>query len=436
MATKAAPQVKSKRKIFPGWYMAAGGTVLVGYGYGTWYYGFGNIFTPLAKEFGWSRASTALAFSFARFEGGLEGLIVGPLIDKLGPRKILLIGWIVSAAGFFMLSMTNDLLWFYLAYSGLLSLGMNMGLYQPMSAGISNWFIKKRGLALGILTSGSAVGSIILLPLVAAGIEIWGWRQATFAMGVGALLLGIPLAFVFKDKRPEHYGLLPDGAPIAPEKVDTSSVKELGSIYAQEEEFSIKQALKTQAFWVLTLSAVFTNASLISVVAHQMPLMQDRGIAPVTAAFLAGLMNLSQTPGKLGGGALADRLPTKYLLAVSVVFQAAGTLVLAVANNIPMFLAYALIFGLGFGAGVPVRQALRGQYWGRKAFATIGGIQGALTVAVGVSAPFLVGWVFDTTGSYFWGFFFVGLWTMIGGVVLLFLKKPKLAEEKRKLAVA
>ena len=181
------------------------------------FHGFGNFIIPLSKEFGWNRTVVSTIFSLARLEAGFIGPLEGWLVDRIGPRKLMLVGIPLMGLGFILLSRVNGLLTFMLVYVLGVTLGNSVGMHTPASAAVANWFTRKRGLAFGIMWSGVGLGGL-MVPVLGWAIEEFGWRQASVMVGIFVVVVGIPVASIMRH-RPEQYGLLPDGDK--PPKVDS-----------------------------------------------------------------------------------------------------------------------------------------------------------------------------------------------------------------------
>ena len=239
-------------RVFYGWWIVLACWAVTLYGGGAFFFGFSAFFKPISEEFGWSRALTAGAISLSQAEGFIEGPIVGPLVDRFGPRKLMLLGICMVTVGFLALSMVNTLAFFYFVYVVFLAIGFNTGFFVAAQAAVANWFIKKRSRALGLLSTANGFGGAIMAPLVAWLILSFGWRVASVWIGLGMFTIGIPLALVVRH-RPEQYGYLPDGEkapdppPIDRLSVGTATGSKPG---VGEVDFTIS-ALIPQTFRVL-----------------------------------------------------------------------------------------------------------------------------------------------------------------------------------------
>ncbi len=253
---------KRKPKLFYGWWIVLGATIADALSGGFYLYGFSAFFMPLINDFGWSRAATSGAFSLSRIEGGLLGPLGGFLVDKFGPRKMMLIGMTMIGAGFILLSRIDSLVAFYLVFTLCIAVGVTLGIHQAVIVAVTNWFIKKRGMALGFASTGMGIGGA-LVPVLAWLIVQYGWRDTAVITGLTFWFVGIPIALMMRH-RPEQYGYLPDGetpeehvtegnpeSTKAERLLSTNSEKRRAS--NRDISFTVHQALRTKAFWLVAV---------------------------------------------------------------------------------------------------------------------------------------------------------------------------------------
>jgi len=412
--------------IFYGWWMAAAGAVLCMFGYGGFFYSYGTLFNPISHEFGWSRATTSLAFSLARLEGGLEGLITGPLTDKYGPRVMVIAGWLMAAIGFVLMYYMHSFWMFIISYTVFVTLGMGMGLYLPLQTAIARWFNEKRGLAMGILTAGAALGGSAIVPGVAWLVSQHGWRTSVLVLAAAFAVLGVGLGMVLKPRGPEHYGLAPDGKESrSPGMVAASSGGKSEQLAGNlSEGLTLKEAMNTKTFWLMVLAFTFSHTALSAIVVHQIPFVEDMGISKVMAATALGMMTLISVPGRLSGGWLADRWNIKHLYFVASLVQALGLFFLARATNMAWVWAFVIVYGTGLGLRIPLEPMLRAHFFGHKAFGAIMGYINAFAVFGAFAGPYFAGWIFDTTGSYITAFLTFSAMMLVAAIVVLVIKPP------------
>jgi len=407
--------------VFYGWWIVTAGVVLCIFGYAGWFYSFGALFNPIATEFGWSRATTSLGRSAASLEGGVEGLITGPLVDRFGPRFMVRVAFTIAALGFLLMSQINSFWMFIVSYSILLSLGMNAGLYLPMQTALAKWFNEKRGLALGILTTGGALGGA-LVPVVAWLITDYGWRRAVVVLAIAAFVVGWAMSFLIKPHGPEHYGLRMDGkkSELASDAISPAIVH--ASVEA--EGLTLKEAMKTQAFWLLVVIFTLTHTALNAIVVHEIPFIEDMGVSKVLAAMALGTMTLMSSPGRLFGGWLADRWNLKYLYVIASMVQAGGLFIFSRVTSMSLVWCFVIVYGLGYGMRIPLEPAMRAKFFGRKAFGAIMGYLNAFAILGSFAGPYFAGWLFDTTGDYVIAFLTFAVMMVAAGIVVLFVKSP------------
>ncbi len=419
------------RKIYFGWWMTIASGLLCLWGYAYHAYGFSALFKPISEELGFSRATTSVAASIARFEGGIEAPAVGYMADRYGPRSTVFIGIFIAGLGMMLMYFVHSLWSFYLVWAVICATGINIGLSMPLDVAITNWFVKKRGTAISVKWVFSGLSGVIGLPLIAWMISAYGWRAACVVGGVVLWVVGLPLVWFFiRPHRPEHYGLLPDGAKLSEE--DESDSLQAGAKYASkigEQEFTAKEAMRTAPFWLLIVAYMFHGALYPVMNIHCIPFLTDRGMDPLAAAATMSVYITASIPARFLGGALIDRIGTpnmRYALAGSFLLQCMGvTLFLFNQESTLVLYAFFVLYGVGMGAVMPMTPVLRARYFGRKSFGTIAGWSRALTIPVGVVGPVLAGWIYDVTGSYEIAFVLFAVTLGISAVVMIFARPPK-----------
>ena len=412
--------------IFYGWWICIVGFIVNAIGIGVHFYGLSTFFNPMVQEFGWSRTVTSGAYSLSRLEGGLTGPLDGWLVDRFGARKMLFIGAILAAIGFVSLSFVNTPFWFYFVLGVFLAEGFSLGFNHAVNAAIAKWFIRKRSRALSIVTTGNGVGGAIFVPVIAWMIVQFGWRQAAVFIGIGLAICVLPLSLLVRSTH-EEMGLNPDGVPNSPAPVITPGQQNPAQSVApppiEDVDFSVREALKTKAFWIYSGSMVLRSCILSSIVVHQIPHLTDIGIPYQTAATVLGMMVLMSIPSRLIFGWLGDRFSKKWLVFILCLLQGLGVYIFIHANTTIMLYLFIIIYGSGYGGMIPLTVAIRGDLFGRKHFATIGGMVMLLTMFGTVTAPVLAGYLFDTTQSYRMAFYVFMVMIISSGFLFLFLPR-------------
>jgi sugar phosphate permease len=416
---------KSKQSFY-GWRIVTATFFINAFGIGTFFYGFSTFFNPLIAEFGWSRTLMSGVFSLSRLEGGIEGPVIGWLTDRFGARRLLFVGITISGIGFIVLRMVNSPISLYLIFLFVLSMGYNIGYTHATSAAVAKWFVKKRGRALSILLTGNGVGGAIFVPVIAWLIVQYDWRVAAIIIGIATLLIPLPLALIVRST-PEEMGLQPDGEETkrkdATSEPDYSLTSPTSNAPPDEVDFTVREALKTRAFWMYAISMILRSCILSAIVVHQIPHLTDIGIPYQTASNVLGLMVLMSIPGRFIFGWLGDRFNKRSLLFVSCVLQGIGIFIFINATVVPLLYVFVVVYGLGYGGAIPLTVALRADLFGRKNYATIAGISMSLAVVGTVSAPLFAGYLYDTTNSYSLAFYIFIAMIVLSGFFFLMIPR-------------
>lgn len=410
VATRCALPEAQQPRLYYGWIVVLASALIFMIGAGVFFYGFGTFFNPIREHFGWAAAVTAGAFTLYRLEGGIAAPVVGFLVDRHGPRKLMLAGLLVMGIGFVLMSRVNTIWTFYLAFI-VASIGFSAGVGVVGMTAVSNWFVKKRGRALGITMAGAGLAGV-MAPVLHWLIDSFGWRTALVVIAVAIWALCLPLAALIRS-RPEEYGLLPDGERPRPQSaqqpapaLNAAATRASAAKESARGEVNVtwKDAVRTRTFWFLALASGFSNLTTSGTIVLVIPHLENVGISPGLAALAITFITVVSIIGRLGGGWFADRYDKRYIMALGLAMQAVGVLVLAFVDAAWMIIPFVLLYAPGYGATIPIRPALAGEAFGRKAFGAIqGSVQGVMTL-LSVPGPLMGGLFFDATGSYSWAF--------------------------------
>jgi len=349
------------------------------------YFSFPIFFVALFEEFGWSRGATAAAFSISSVVQGALSPVVGTLVDRLGPRRVMLGGAGVLGLGCALSSRIDSLWSLYLIVGVLTAAGACAVSWVPAGSLIARWFAEGRGSAMGVAFSGMGAGVLTVGPLAQWLIAGHGWRAAYLALGLGTLAVLLPLVWL---------GVHDGPALPTPARGARGGALSWGA--------EIGDALRTRAFWALFFAYLCTPLAVFTVVTHQVAFAVDHGFPRLFVASIFGLTGLLSVVGRIGFGIAADRIGRAASATISYACTAAGTLCLLGLEVWPVvaaLYAYAFFFGLGFGARGPIITAMASQLFPRR----FGAIYGFLSVGNGIGggvAPWFAGYVHDVTGSY------------------------------------
>ncbi|MFC2016120.1 MFS transporter [Chloroflexota bacterium] len=420
-------------RIFFGWWTVVTSGTLALWVAGYHIYGFSALFKPMASELGFNRTVMSGAASIGRFEGGFEAPLAGWITDRFGPRWILFFGAFLFGLGLILMNFTNSLWAYYVVWGVLVGTGANIIMGVPFNTAITNWFVKKRGLALSVRFVLAGLGGTVVLPMVVARLIITqGWRMTCVVGGLVMWLVGLPLTWFFlKRYRPEYYGLLPDGAAVEGKAADGSQIIDRGVKYAdevQEVEFTLRQAMRTPAYWLLMVAHATHSLVQPAISIHGIPFLTDVGIDPLKAAGMMAMMVLSGIPSRILVGLLADRVKKqnlRFLMGVTYLLPAVGIALFLLNQTMVMIYVWFILHGMGWGASALLSSILRARYFGRKAFGSIHGTSMMFVTPLGVAAPIYLGWVYDTTGSYITAFTLIAALLAFATVLIFFILPPK-----------
>src|SRR5438132_5160948 len=388
-------------RIFYGWRMIAVGSALRILGGGLYYYGFSVFFRPLSHDLGLSRAATSLVFSLARAQGAFEGPVAGYIMDRFGPRPLILTAIMMNGVGHMLLSNVHSYFALVLIYMGVVSLSFQAGFMDAPMVIANTWFIRMRTLAMSLISASVNVGGFLLTPLLASAVYYWGWRRAAFGNGIAFLLLGLPLALLVR-RSPESMGLQPDGdapaAMIAGQQGQNQSAP-------KETNFTLREALRTSPFWFLTLGTALRVVTLTAVTVHYVPILVWKGLSQTEAGFLLGVQAFMGVPISLLFGWLADRANKPKLMAVCMFFAMLSMIILIFARDEWQILLFMPLFSL-VESTFSVNWSTVGEFFGRANFAKIRGSMIFIQAWGAVVGPVIAGAIYDRTESYdylLWG---------------------------------
>ena len=385
-------------KAFYGWSVVASLAIIMFLSAGLGFYSLGVFVVPFEEEFGWSRGQVSLGIALATTMSGLMGPLVGLAVERLGARTVLAAGATGMGICFASLGLTSSLLYLYAMFVTMAVWRAGLMLV-PVSQVVANWFERRRGLAMGITTTGIGFGGLVMAPLCKVLISSVGWRSTFFIMGLIIIAVALPLILLVIRQYPADQGLLPEGVSSA-----AASTQANGGAGSQPGPmamaWSVGDAIRTRAFILATAAIGLGFASLGAVLLHTSPFMEDRGVAPEVAGLVLGLVAGMGIFGKVGSGYLADRVPPQRILAGVFLMEAIGLTALISTNSVVGVAAFVLIFGYSMGAVVALQPLVVLYYFGLASVATIMGAMTAFSSIFMAVGPVFAGFMHDLLGSY------------------------------------
>src|SRR5215472_16588957 len=366
---------------------------------------FSLLFPAILDEFGWDRGMTAGVFSFGFVVSALVTPCIGWAMDLRGPRLVIELGVVAMAAGLILAVLVREPWQLYVSLGALVGGGVNCLAYTGQSLYLTNWFVRRRGLALSIAFSGVGIGSITVLPWVASLIANAGWRAACLRLGILVLVLLAPLNLLLK-RRPEDLGLKADGGRSSSAIVErTENVVDRAWAAI---DWTLWRALRTARFWWLAAGYFCGLLTWYAVPVHQTKYLIEAGFAPSKAALALGLVSLVAIPGQIAFGHLSDRIGREWVWTIGNMGFVLSCVLLILLRDTPTKpLLYAMVLAQGTVGysltsvmGAIAAEIFEGLHFGR--------IFGSAMVAAilgGAAGPWLTGALYDATGSYspaFW----------------------------------
>lgn len=410
-----------KPRIFYGYWLVAVAFVFMLLSYGCGSFVFSLFVNPLQSAFGWSRGQVMVGFTLFFSVQGLVSPLVGRLVDRFGPRAVIPAGAVVIGLGFLLASRAASIYEFYAGYVIIGAGSAGMGIV-PCSAFISNWFRRRRGIALGVMAAGMGAGGLVMAPAVAHLLQGFGWRATYFTMAVIIWAVTIPLALAIVRTRPSDRGLHPDGDPQTSD--GHGHVPGRG---ADLEGLTLRQASKYAAVWLLGLSFFVSGFSNTGALHAPVPFLEDIGFPTATAAAALGTLGLGSATGKIFFGWLCDRVSPKRATALGLGLQLAGVLVLlSIRADSPLVLIwmYALLLGFGIGSWLPTMSVLVSSNFGLAYYGSVFGVIAFLESTGTSLGPLFAGLMFDATGTYYYAFVTFAVLYMVAIPAVLLMKRP------------
>lgn len=409
-------------RTYYGWRVVGVSTILHGVMGGLGHVGLSVYFLPLARDFGVSHTKMSFAFALRTLEGGLEGPIIGFLVDRLGGRKMVLFGVLLGGIGFILMATTRTYALFLIVFLGLVTVGMSVP-HHGLFATINQWFRRRLGFAMSLAISGSGIGGAIITPIVAWLVFNHGWRYASVFSGVLLLIIGLPLVGLIRSPLAGE-NALEDSITGDARSVAGTDDSEGTVAQGLDMDFSIRQALGTSTYWLLSFAIAMRLTGQQVLMVHIVPILVSRGVSEGVAASLVALMSLMRLPSVLALGFLSDKWSREKMATVAML---SGTIAALVGiwgqDGIMTGIILVLFFSLAQGSNA-ITWALVGQYFGRKNFASLRGGISLFQSILSTGGPVAAGWIFDNTGSYQIALIGVGTTYLLGAITFWLLKTP------------
>ena len=402
-----------RRRVFYGWWIVGASFGLAGLVSGFIFLGFTAFLVPYTESFGVGRGPVSLVFGFS----SVAGVAASPLIGRFGARRVTMAGVASMGAGLCLMSLAQNLLHYGLIQLTLVTMGGFVVLFYGSATVVNNWFDRRRGLAFGFFFTGISLGAALVF-VVNFLVESLGWRDATLVIGVTTFVIGLPLASILRD-RPEDFGMLPDG-----DRPDSARARPAAGF--AEHGLTLRQAMRTSAFWTLSIGFASRNFVIAGMAAHFIPAVVDKGFSSTTGAQMLLVFAGAAFVNRLLTSYISDYVPKAKMTALMVAIGVGAFFIMMWAESIWVIVIFVLVYSLAWaGSGGGMISAIRGEFFGRANYAVISGAGNLVQAGGEVLGPAAAGILYDRTGSYTNAYLvFIGMLSL-SAIALLLTRAPR-----------
>ncbi len=395
-----------KAKIFYGWWVIGALILALTISSGTGFYCFGVFMDPVREDFGWTKAQVTWIITVYWMFSGCSAPVIGRLFDLYGARKIMAVAAVLNGACLLSLGLVQTLWQFYLVYGVKAIAHAGIGTVAIGSI-VSKWFVKKRGRATGLATTGIGFGGLFLAPFAGFLIPAYGWRSVYVTLGIMLWVLVIPAILLIIKSTPADKGLLPYGDEDV--SVETQmTIQDDGVRRPLPEsdplQFTLGQAMCTPTYWMVAMCFIFVPAGVFGTLAHQTSYIESIGISRETASLALGFTSGMGILGKLFYGFLAEKIKVRYAAMICFGTQAIGVLILMATKSMAMVWLFVFVFGFSMGGMASLQPLIIINFFGT---ASIGAILGSISFVFAIGAasgPQFAAYVYDFFQDYHWAF--------------------------------
>jgi len=421
-------------RVYYGWIIVGVAMVSVAFWFGI-RGAFSVFYVALLEEFHWSRGGAAGVQSMALITYTIMAPFAGGLIDRFGPRRVILPGIVLMALGLILCAWIESLVQFYFLFGVLAGTGATSIGVVSVTAILAHWFERRRGAASGLAVSGVGLGAFILVPLSQNFISLWGWRLAFVVLGLLALIVVLPLNALFLKHKPQDLGLYPDGMGEG-ESPKGRRMESLDNTWS-ETDWTLTRAARTGRFWALMIFPFCVITGVYIVLVHHIRFLVDTGVDKMTAAFIFAFIGVISSAFRIFWGWLSDSIGREKTFTLGVICVCTGIcllLLLETTGKTDLVYFFVIFFGSGWGVTAPMFMSVAADLFQGRRFGLIYGlVEGSIGMGCALGA-WIAGFIFDITQSYQWAFILAASISMVS-CVFVWLAAPRKVRQMRKMKV-
>ena len=415
--------LRGSGSIYYGYYLVGAAFIAQFVSTGMYSYVLGSFMAPMTAELGWSRADFTFTRTVGQMVMALVGIYIGSRVDAYGGRPIMLFGSLLLGLTLALTSQVESLGAWLLLNGVLVTIGCAMLGNLVVNVTLSKWFVERRGIVISIAAMGVSFGGVVLTPFATWMIDVVGWREAWFWLGLGATLFTLPLALIMR-RAPEDHGLYPDG--YSAEQIEQGMGERARLELAAS--FTRAQAVRTFSFYALVIAFGFFSINIFVLLIHTVPFLGDSGLSRNEAAFAMLVASVPAMVSKPVWGYWIDRSPAKPLAAISACVTGIALFLIVYATTslgvIWVYVAYGVL-GLGWGGMIPLQEVIWASFFGRKFLGSIRGAAMPFALTLSALAPWLVAIYRDSMGTYDGALLTVATLNVISGLLIFLAPAPK-----------
>lgn len=428
---RSQPPDGSRPRIFYGWWIVLGAVIGQFIAIGVGGQVSGVFLRPVTTDLGWSAAEFTVGGSAAFIMGGVAGFFVGPLIDKRGPRPLMLVGGFMCGLCLLLISRVTAV-WEFIALQ-MLAGGFGFALIGPLVVNVtlSKWFVQRRGWAIAIGSMGVSLAGIVMPVTMTQIVDSFGWRAGYAAMGFMVWIVVLPVALIMR-RSPEDYGLSPDGREAGAEPTQAELLQQEAVQRDFANSYTRREAARTPALWLLVVGFGLNQAAISAMLVHAIPFVTDADFTRAEASVGLTLTGAANLCSKFVWGWTLQRFNVRRLAACAFGSSALGVTIIIAATRLetlPLLLCGFFIWGLGFGGSIPIGEFIWARYFGRRYLGAVRGLGVPFTILFGSLGPISIAIAFDRTGAYGPAFSVLTAAWVVAGLLILASRQPAARSE-------